>query len=42
MKLPGFSFKNEGFWLALSTYALPVIGILFYLLSYVLFRLFKH
>jgi len=42
MKLPKFSFKDEGFWLAVSTYALPVIGILLYLLHYLLFRLFKH
>lgn len=37
MKLPGFSFKNEGFWLAVSTFALPLVGILLYLLLY-LFR----
>ncbi len=42
MKFPGFSFKDEGFWLTVSTYALPVIGILLYLLFYLLFRIFKH
>ncbi len=42
MKLPGFSFKNEGFWLAVSTFALPIIGLLLYLLLYLLLRLFGH
>ncbi len=38
MKLPGFSFRDESFWLMISTYGLPLVGILLYIIVWLFKR----